>query len=58
MSTKIITNAQNPIYFHAAYTGVFFGYTYQTLCSARFFPTAILLVSHQFTVKKALLVEK
>ena len=55
---KIITNAQNLIYFHTVYTGVFFSYTNQTLYSARSFSTTIPLSFANFTVFKALLVKK
>ena len=55
---KIMTNAQNIIYFHTVYIVVFFSYTYQILYFVRFFSTAIVLSSRQFTVTKALLFKK
>ena len=40
--TKITVNAQNLIYLHTVYTGVFCSYTCRTLYSVRFFSTTIL----------------
>ena len=53
-----MTNAQNIIYFHTVYIGVYVSYTCQTLHFVRFFSSAIVLSSRYFTKTEALLFKK